>query len=286
MNRIWNMWVIAVLMVVAFCASSAAQNSDQVQKLYAQAKAQEQDGHLDLAIETYQQIIHLQAGLAAAYNNLGSLYYRTMRLDDAIVTLKHACELEPALAAPKALLGLAYYQRGSFEEARRQLALAGKISPGDPNVKLYLARSMIQMGDLKDAKAVLEQLQAQQPDNEEALYTLGSLYSVLAESAFGHIQETAPNSYLLELLLGKAAEARQIYADAAEHYKNAIERAPGVPELYYHYAHALALSGKQQEAVSTYKRALELNPYDYQSASEEAGLIVEQDPQQALELAN
>src|SRR5262249_53648293 len=38
--------------------------------------------------------------------------------------------------------------------------------------------------------------------------------------------------------------------------------------------------------TSAYKRALELNPYDYKSAREEAGLVVEQNPQDAFALVN
>jgi superkiller protein 3 len=109
---------------------------------------------------------------------------------------------------------------------------------------------------------------------------------VLAESAFGHIQKVAPDSYLLELLLGKASEARQIYADAAEHYKLAIARAPENPELYYHYGHALVESGNPAEALAAYKRALELNPYDAKAAREEAGIVVEENPEEAFKLVN
>jgi tetratricopeptide (TPR) repeat protein len=200
--------------------------------------------------------------------------------------LKKASDLEPNLAAPRALLGFSYYQLGKFQDARRELARAKQLAPTDENVKLFLARSMIEVGDLKGAQTLLEQIHQQDPDNEEALYTLGSLYSVLAQSAFGRIQQVAPDSYLLELLLGKASEARQIYADAAEHYKLAIARAPEMPELYYDYAHALAQAGNPAEALAAYKRALELNPYDYKSAREEAALVVEQNPEEALSLIN
>lgn len=286
MNKTGLALILCLLMATAVPANALQQSNSQVQQLYAEAKTQEQSGHLDIAIEKYKEIIRLQPGMAAAYNNLGALYYRMMQLDEAILSLKRASELEPGLVAPKALLGLSYYQKGDFQNARRVLTLAKQAAPNDLNVKLYLSRSMIETGDLKDAKVLLEQLQAQDPNNEEVLYTLGSLYSVLAESEFGHIQSVNPNSYLLELLLGKASEARQIYADAAEHYKNAIARAPAVPELYYYYAHALTLSGNPEEALSAYKHALELNTYDYKSSYEEAALIVEQNPEDALALVN
>jgi Flp pilus assembly protein TadD len=278
--------MLSTLLLEARGHAQGSASASQVQALYADARAEEQAGHLDEAITKYKAIVHIQPGSAAAYNNLGSLLYRTMRLDDAIHALSRACELEPSLAPPRALLGFSYYQRGDFEAARRELIRARQLAPTDKNVKLYLARSMMELGDLKDAQPLLEQLHLQDPDDQEALYSLGSLYSVLAEMAFGHIQDVAPDSYLLELLMGKASEARQVYADASEHYKRAIARAPEVAELYYHYAHALVQAGNPAEAEAAYTQALHLNPYDYKAAREQASLLVEQDPQSALTLVN
>lgn len=288
-KRAWQnrmLFILGILLPCSLVHSQRNTASPRVQSLYAEAKAEEQAGRLDESITKYKAILQLQPDMAAAYNNLGSLYYRTMQLDDAIQVLTRACELEPNLAPPRALVGFSYYQKGDFQNARRELTRARQLAPADKNVRLYLARSMIELGDLKSAQPLLEQMHQQDPDDQETLYTLGSLYSVLAESAFGHIQDVAPDSYLLELLLGKASEARQVYADAAEHYKRAIARAPEVAELYYHYGHALAEAGNPSEASAAYKRALELNPYDAKSGREEAILIVEQDPQAALALAN
>ncbi len=292
MKRAWRSWT-GLFLVAGVCVVPARPQQGysrtrqlDVQQLHAEAKADEASGHLDDAIQKYQEILRLQPNMAAGYNNIGSLYYRTMQLDEAIKALKRACEIEPSLVAPRALLGFSYYQRGNFQDARRELTRAKQLAPADGNIKLFLARTLIELGDLKGAQALLEQIRQQNPDDEEALYTLGSLYSVLAESAFGHIQRVAPDSYLLELLLGKASEARQIDVDAAEHYKLAIARAPENPELYCHYGHALVASGNPTEALTAYKRALELNPYSAEAAREEAGIVVEENPDEAFKLVN
>ena len=47
----------------------------EVQNLYAQAKAARQRGDSASAIEKYKAIIKLAPHLAAAYNNLGMLYF-------------------------------------------------------------------------------------------------------------------------------------------------------------------------------------------------------------------
>jgi tetratricopeptide (TPR) repeat protein len=277
-----------ILFALALLAGQVrAQDVDgQVEQIYGQAKALESSGHVDLAIRKYQEIIHLRPNLASAYNNLGRLYYQEMQLDEAISTLKRACALAPKLEAPRALLGFSFYQQGNFEDARRELAKAELLNPEDINAELYLARSLIQVGELRAARELLEKIDKQDPRNEDVLYLLGTLYSTLAESAFTQIQANNPNSYLLELLLGQAAEAKQVFSDAAEHYRQAIERAPEVAELYYHYGHALWQVGNLQDAVKAYRHDLSLNPYDDRAAWEIARIVLADNPEEAHALTS
>src|SRR6266481_3351872 len=76
-------WTQRLLLVWLFVFSAsrviALQANDEVtpevQNLYAQARAARQDGHTATAIEKYRAIIKLAPHLAAAYNNLGMLYF-------------------------------------------------------------------------------------------------------------------------------------------------------------------------------------------------------------------
>ena len=271
------------LSFVTRCPSQTIDN--RLQQLSTQAREDEKAGHVDQAVDDYKQIIELSPKLAPAYNNLGRLYYQQSKLGEAVKALNRACELDPSLLAPRALLGFALFQQGDFEGARRELKRASELNPKDVNVRLFLARSMVELGDLKSAVRILDQLQQEDPKNTEVLYTLGTTYSALAEATIGEIQTVDPNSYLIEVLLGKYSEIKQVYSDAAEHYKRAIERAPGIPDLYYRYAHALWINGDAQNALSQYKRALELNPYDYRADWEEARALLADDPEQAIQLA-
>src|SRR5207302_8323807 len=164
--------------------------------------------------------------LVPAYNNLGQLYYLQGELDSAISVLKQACALAPRLATPRALLGFALFGKGDFERARKELKTASELNPKDVNVRLFLGRSLIQLQDLNGALAVLQELQKDNPNDPEMLYSLGSVYSGLAETTVGQIQKVAPDSYLIEVLLGQYSEIKQVYADAAEHYKRAVQKAP------------------------------------------------------------
>jgi tetratricopeptide (TPR) repeat protein len=281
--------LIVALVVVGNPAVSRAAEDDAnsaIQQLYSEAEAAESAGQLQQAIEKYQQILKLAPNLPAAHNNLGQIYYQQGRFDEAIPELRTTSKLNPKLAPPRALLGFAYYQMQQYEQARDQLEIAAKLNPADRNVKLFLARSLVNLGDLRQAERLLEELQKEDPKNVEVLYTLGGVYSNLAESALGEIQAVAPNSYLLEVLLAKVAAAKSLYADAAEHYKRAIERAPQTAELYYQYGHALWAGGKGDEALEAYKHALQLNPYDSRASWEAGRVMLAQDPAEAIRLVS
>ncbi len=278
--------LIFILLLAFATRSFSQQPTDQVQQLYEQARRDEKSGHPDEAIRKYEQIIGLDPKLAAAYNNLGRLYYQQGRLDEAVKPLRQASQLEPKLEPPRALLGFVLFQRQDYEGARRELKVASQLNPADFSVRLFLARSLVELKDFDGAREILNKLLRDDPNNTEALYTLGGVYSSLAEITIGKIQTVDPNSYLLELLLGKVAEIKQLYPDAAEHYKRAIDRAPDVPDLYYRYAHALWAAGNSEAAVKAYKTSLEHNPYDYRAEWELARILLADNPEEALRLAN
>ena len=176
---------------------------DRVSQLYSEAHSAETAGQFPLAIEKYQQILKLAPKLAAAYNNLGRLYYQHGQLEEAVRALSRACELNAKLAPPRALLGFAYFQMGDYKSASRELAVASKLNPADRNVSLFLARSLLKSGELTQAEHLIESLEKESPDNPEVLYTAGQIYSDLAEQVIGKIQTVDPNSYLIEVLLAK-----------------------------------------------------------------------------------
>jgi tetratricopeptide (TPR) repeat protein len=286
MNTMRNAASAILLLLMISIPAMPQEPSQRIQTLYAEARADEQAHHLDLATEKYQAILKLDPKLAAAHNNLGRLYFQQNRFDEAVPELTRACNLAPNSAVPRALLGFSLFQKGEFTSAQRELKIALRLNPGDANAKLFLARSLIETGDLRAAVELLEQLRQHDPHNVEALYSLGTVYSTLAASTLGEIQTVEPRSYLVELLLGEAAETKQILPDAVEHYKRAIAKAPDDSELYYLYAHSLWETGNTSDALTAYRKSLSLAPYDPATNWEAARILVTEDPQEALRLVD
>ena len=267
-------------------AALAQAAADPAQQLYAEAKSAEQAGDLQAAEEKYQAVVRAHPQSAGAYNNLGHFFYAHGLLEKAIPPLQRASALDPKVAAPHALLGFVYYQMGNYKGASQALTTAARLNPADRVAKLFLARSLGELDDLNGARVLLEQLRHDDPNNPEVLYTLGTIYSGLAKTTLGQIPAVAPNSYLIELLLGSSAESKQHYTEAAEHFKAAISRSPNIADLHYHYAHALSASGDVDGALVAYRRALELDPYNPSSNWEAARILVQSAPGEALQLAD
>lgn len=262
----------------------AQQKQVDIEQLYQQAKAAEVAGQTDDAISKYQLMIRSAPNLAAAHNNLGHLYYQAGKFDQAVPELQRACQLDKSLEPPRALLGFTYYQLRKFDDAAAQLKIAVALNSKDQVARLFLARSYIEIGHLEQAETVLQEARRQNPKDPEVLFTLGSVYSSLAQSSFNEIQAAAPDSYLIEVLLAKAAAAQEHYPDAADHYAKAIQRAPQNADLYYQYGHALWISRNESAALEAYRHALQLNPSDYRASWEIARLVLPQDPSEAIRL--
>ena len=99
--------------VVVQAQSGDDEVTPEVQQLYAQAKAAQQRNDPTTAIQKYKAMIKLAPHLAAAYNNLGMLYfnehdYAQLQPD----TLERGLKLHQGMPTASAMLGMSYVQLG------------------------------------------------------------------------------------------------------------------------------------------------------------------------------
>src|SRR5580658_8003667 len=151
--------LVACLFVFAVNSVRASQGDDevtpQVQQLYAEAKAAQQHGDSAAAIEKYRAMIKLAPHLAAAYNNLGMLYFNEHDYPHAAEVLKRGLELHPDMPTASAMLGMSYFQLGANEKAEPLLRAALKTSPTDDNVEMILAHILINLRKYEEAASTL-----------------------------------------------------------------------------------------------------------------------------------
>ena len=264
-SRLHNLCLVVFLLVVCPRAGLAVQQGNdevtpEVQRLYAQANAASQKGDDATAIEKYRAILKLAPHLAAAYNNLGVLYFNQHDFGNAASVLKRGLELNPDMPTATAMLGMSYVQLGSEEKAEPLLRETLKSDPQNDQVEMMLARVLINEGKLDEAAAHLNSFLARNPKNQDAWYMLGKAYLQLSEDSLKKINEIDPNSVVAHEIAGEIDESMHNYDLALVEYKKAVDAEPKKPGTHMHMGDAYWYIGKWGSAQTEFKAELENDP--------------------------
>jgi len=218
--------------------AQAAPPDERVQELYAQARSAQAAGNLSEAAARYEEILKIAPRLAAAYNNLGSIYVQQREFRKAVDVLQKGLEINRDMPSASALLGIALYEMGDYSKAKPPLEAAARANPNDWRAALYLANDLIHLGQLEKAAEQLQALSRKEPKNQEVWYLLGKVYMQLSQVSLGKLSEIDPNSFLVHQISGEVMESMNNLDGALLEYKKAVELAPEKPGTHYHLANA------------------------------------------------
>jgi tetratricopeptide (TPR) repeat protein len=249
-------WVLVFSPTYLVAQQANDEVTPEVQNLYAQAKAARQSGDSATAIEKYRAIIKLAPHLAAAYNNLGMLYFDGHDYAHAIEVLQRGLELNPNMPSTAAMLGMSYFQLGKNEKAEPLLETALRANPKDDQVEMVLVHILINTKKLREATSHLNDFLTRNPKNQEAWYLLGKTYLQLSEDALTKINEIDPDSVVAHEIAGEIDESMHNYDLALVEYKKAIDKAPQMPGTHMHMGDAFWNIGKWQSAQTEFRAEL------------------------------
>jgi tetratricopeptide (TPR) repeat protein len=263
-------FVAALLLLAAFLLmippkrACADQDSDEVtpavQRLYAEAKAAQQQNDNATAIQKYQEMIRLAPHLAAAYNNLGMLYFNEHEYEKTVEILKRGLRVNPEMPSASAMLGMSYFQLGDNEKAESALRTALRANPGDDQVEMTLCRVLLNQRKLDEAATHLNHFLERNPKDQNAWYLLGKTYLQLSENALKNINEIDPDSVVAHEIAGEIDASMHNYDLALVEYKKAIDKAPHLPGTHMHMGDAYWNIGKWESAETEFKAELENDP--------------------------
>jgi tetratricopeptide (TPR) repeat protein len=232
----------------------------EVQNLYAQAKEARQRGDDATAIEKYKAIIKLAPHLAAAYNNLGMLYFNGQDYTRAAEVLERGLQLNSNMPGAAAMLGMSYSQLGKPDKAEPLLEKALRANPKDDQVEMVLVKVLINMQRLPEAATHLNTYLARNPKSQDAWYLLGKTYLQLSEDALKKINEIDPDSVVAHEIAGEIDASMHNYDLALVEYKKAIDKAPNAPGTHMHMGDAFWNMGKWQSAQVEFRAELANDP--------------------------
>jgi tetratricopeptide (TPR) repeat protein len=181
-------------------------------------------------------------------------------------------ELYGRAAASDPSFAMAHYQlaanaataRDFFEHMKQASALVGRVSEGERLMILALEAG----GNADPAKALdyTRQLVAKYPEDERAHVLLGNALFGRQEydSAIREYRaavELDPRFSPADNQLGYAYRALERYDDAEGAFLKYIELIPGDPNPYDSYAELLMKTGRFDESVAQYRKALSVDPH-------------------------
>ncbi len=256
--------IVAFSLCGAACLAMHAQQRDevtpQVQQLYAQAQAAQQHQDISTAIEKYREMIRLAPHLAAAYNNLGRLYFNRRDYGHAAQTLSQGLKLNPNMPTASAMLGMSYMETGQVQKAEEPLKTALRASPKDAVVQMALAKVLIRLYKYDDAVNQLKTYTEENPRDQDAWYLLGKTYLQLSENSLGKINQIDPNSVVAHEVAGEIDESMHNYDGALVEYKKAIDLAPDQPDPHIHMANTFWSISKWDSARTEFEAGLTHDP--------------------------
>ena len=256
--------LLVFCLVSLFPARAISQGNDevtpQVQNLYAEASAARKRGDSAAAIEKYKEILKLAPHLAAAYNNLGMIYFDEHNYESTVKVLQHGLELNPNMPGASAMLGMSYFQLGHNDKAEPLLETALRANPKDDQVALVLIHILINTHKLPQATSRLNDFVARNPKSQEAWYLLGKSYLQMSQDALKKINEIDPDSVVAHEIAGEIDESMHNYDLALVEYKKAIDKAPQAPGTHMHMGNTFWNMGKWQSAQEEFRAELVNDP--------------------------
>jgi tetratricopeptide (TPR) repeat protein len=263
--------------------SSSAQE-EKIQQLYGEAQAAQAAGDLPSASAKYEALLQIAPRLAAAYNNLGSLYLRQREFKKAATALEKGLKLDPKMSSATALLGIAEYEMSDYSNARNHLEAALRANPKDDNIELFLVNNLIKMGELDEAVRHLKLVNERQPKNQEVLYLLGKVHMKLSEEALAKLNKIDADSVWVHEISGEIMESMKNYDGALLEYKKAVELAPEQANAHFLLGGAYWSLARWKEAAKEFETVVSSDPGNCTAHWKMGNALLEQyeSPEEAL----
>jgi eukaryotic-like serine/threonine-protein kinase len=231
-------------------------------------------GNTQKAIALYQQTIERAPDFALAEAGLARADWRMYHdtsdskwAGQATQAAAKADEINPALAPVQMTLGTIHVDQGQFGLGMQELEKAESLDPHNGDVHAALAEAYRQQGRIADAKNEYQTAMDLAPDTWRWPYLLGAMqidsgdYPAAVSSLQSALAKTPDNARIL-YDLGVAYRKQNHFADAQSAYEKSIALDPRSDTIMALGA-VMLLQGDQADAVHEYRRAVNMNPDDW-----------------------
>ncbi|KYC42999.1 glycosyl transferase family 1 [Scytonema hofmannii PCC 7110] len=197
------------------------------------------------AEKKFKQVLEWDENHAAAWLNLGTLYYATERYADALETLIKCLEIDSSGAIQHYSIGLVLEKVGAIPQAIQAYQQAIALDPTWIDAYNSLGNIFCEAGELEQAESIYRQAVAVKPEHFGSYLNLGN---VLLEQE--HVDEAI-------VAYEKALQLKPRNPDTLYNLGVAFETKNDFAEAALNYGYAFYRQGKYQEAINHYQIFLE-----------------------------
>lgn len=231
--------------------------------------------YVNKAIENYRLTIKEDPTTSFLVEDIAELYRMSGRIREAVQEAQDAIKSNPDDLNARRVLARIYTQQigdtqanrideGMVRKALEQYKLISGKDPKDVDSLIMMGRLNRVLENSVDAEAAFKKALAAEPDNEDAVTGLASVYTDRgdARGASQLLEKLAAKkpSAKAYVTLANNYESMREFALAAEAYKKALELDPGHSELNQPLAQNLAMAGKFNDAIATYQAMADADP--------------------------
>ena len=240
-------------------------NALAVQDQFAQALSQHQAGQLQLAQQSYEQVLREQPQHFDALHLLGVIAQQLGDNSRSVSLISEALQIGPATAGAHNNLGNAYLNLARRKEALQHYQLALQIDPHFVEAHFNRGNALCALDQHTAALASYEAAIRLRPDYADAWFNYGNTHFHLqqltqAVPLYQRALSLQPGNAAIERNLATALLALGDYAAAIAHFDAALQLLPNTPECHYNRATALTQLRHYAAAAAGYDQALQLRP--------------------------
>jgi protein O-GlcNAc transferase len=133
---------------------------------------------LDEALAAYQNVLKIKPDKAAAYTNIGVVYYQAGKFDEAVAQMQKALAIDPDDGDTYYMLGATYVQQQKLDEAEQAFNKAIELKPDLAAAYTGLGNVQLARKNFADAAKTLQKATELQPDQAEAWLALGQAHAL------------------------------------------------------------------------------------------------------------
>lgn len=277
--RLWRARARCALTLLILCgpgcgtSSAAAQATDAIAARAAEGAAAMEAGRFDAAAAIYAELTSARPGDAGLLMNLGMARYMAGHPADALAPLQKSVRLDPSLAPASLFLGASLLDLGRPREAAPTLQRAVTAMPQNDGAREMLARAYLGSSQFVNASIHYGVLTELQPDNPKGWYGLTRSYEGITEAALKALQQQAPDSPLLELVVADVAVSQEKFPAALGIYRRVLEGTPPVRGLHEAIAELYERAGKPEWAAEELKAARRRPPAECAARAAECSFL-------------